>query len=407
MIRKRILTAVLAVVVVAASMGASFYFGFSEGKKVPNTILVKGVSNINQGQPADVNFNTFWQAWQIINDSYLRNASTSAQDKVHGAVNGLVNSLGDRYSEFFNPKDNQQFQENVDGNFGGIGAELGIKNDQLVVIAPLKDTPAMKAGLMAGDAILAIDASSTDGISIDDAVNSIRGLEGSSVKLTIMRDGWDKPKDFSITRGNIAIPTLDTKTVGGDLTQIQLYGFNANADSLFYQAMFKAVTNGSKGLILDLRGNPGGYLEVAVDLAGWFLPRGKLVVSEAGRSGTNQEFRASGNAALADFPTVVLIDGGSASASEILAGALRDQRNIKLIGETSFGKGTVQQLMPLSDGSSIKLTVAHWVLPSGHILENGGLKPDYEVPLNASDTTAGKDPQLDKAIEILHSEISK
>lgn len=407
MAKKRILTAVLTIVLVLAFLGAGFSIGYKEGRKVPEVINVNDVSNINQGKPSAVDFGSFWQAWQVINENYLRNASASAQSKVYGAISGLVNSLHDPYSEFFSPKNNQEFQQNVQGNFGGIGTELGMKDGQLVVIAPLKDTPSSRAGIMAGDEILAINSSSTEGISIDAAVSAIRGPEGTDVTLTIMRKGWDKPKDFKITRENIRIPTLDAKTVGGDLTDIQLYGFNANADSLFYKAILEALTHNSKGMILDLRDDPGGYLEVAVDLAGWFLPRGTLVVSEQGREDANQEFRADGNAVLANFPVVVLINGGSASAAEILAGALRDQRNIKLIGETSFGKGTVQQLEPLSDGSSIKLTVAHWVLPSGHILENGGLKPDYEVPLTASDTASGKDPQLDKAVEILKSQISQ
>jgi carboxyl-terminal processing protease len=404
--RKRILTGLLVVVVAIALVGGGFFFGFQAGRKLPENITVHGVSNIENGEPADIDFTFFWRAWKAIEDGYLRNDKIASQDKVYGAINGLVNSLQDPYSEFLSPQDNQKFREDIQGNFGGIGAELGMKDHQLVIIAPLKDTPASRADLRAGDQILAINSSSTEGITVDAAVNLIRGPEGTVVTLTIVRKGWDKPKDFKITRENIVVPTLDSETVGGNLAHVSLHGFNANADILFYKAMLGALMNGNQGLILDLRDDPGGYLEVAADLAGWFLPRGKLVVSEAGKAGPPEEFRASGNAALVDFPVVVLINGGSASAAEILAGALRDQRKIKLVGENSFGKGTVQQLEDLGDGSSIKLTVAHWVLPSGHILENGGLKPDYEVKMTDEDRANKRDPQLDKAVEVLKEQIA-
>jgi carboxyl-terminal processing protease len=405
MTKRRILSVLIVLVVAAALLGSGFLLGFKSGRKFPENIVVKGVQNVDGGMPGNVNFGVFWQAWQMINDNYLKNEGVSNSDKLYGAIGGLVNSLGDPYSEFFNPKDNKKFYEDVQGNFGGIGAELGMKDGQLVIIAPLKGTPASRAGLLAGDKILAINSSSTEGISIDNAVSLIRGQEGTTVTLTIMRNGWQKSKDFKITRANIVVPTIDAETVDDNILRLELHSFNANAEYLFYQAMFKALSGGSRGMILDLRNNPGGYLEVAVDLAGWFLPRGSLVVSEEGRVRPKTEFRANGNAALANFPVVVLINKGSASAAEILAGALRDDRGIKLVGETSFGKGTVQELEPLPDGSAIKLTVAHWVLPSGGILENGGLVPDFEVKMTDDDVANHRDPQLDKAIEVLRSEI--
>lgn len=405
--KRRILAAALVIVAVAALLSSGFLLGYRQGRKFPETIVVKGAANLDAGKPGDVNFNVFWEAWQTISDSYLKSSSTSNQDKLYGSINGLVNSLGDPYSEFLSPRDNKKFQEDVQGNFGGIGAELGMKNGQLVVVAPLKDTPASEAGLRPNDQILAINSSSTDGITIDKAVSLIRGNVGTTVTLTIMREGWDKTKDFKLTRANITVPTIDSETVGGDIAHISLHQFNANADMLFYKAVVKALESGNKGIILDLRNDPGGYLEVAVDLAGWFLPKGALVVTEDGRSVPRQEFRADGNAALKDIPVVVLINGGSASAAEILAGALRDARQVKLVGETSFGKGTVQQLEPLNDGSSIKLTVAHWVLPSGQILENGGLKPDVEVKVTDEDIAAKRDPQLQKAIGVMRAEITK
>lgn len=390
----------------AVLLASGFALGFKAGEMFPKTITVAEVSGISSGQPSAVNFGIFWQAWDAINKNYLKASKINAQDKVYGAISGLVGSLKDPYSVFLSPKDNDKFQEDVQGNFGGIGAEIGIKKNQLVVIAPLKDTPASRAGLKAEDMILSINSTSTDGMTTDEAVKLIRGPKNTDVTLSILREEWEKPKDFKITRETITVPTLDFTMKEENIAYVQLYTFNANADYLFYNAVSKAISGGAKGMILDLRNNPGGYLEVAVDLGGWFFHKNTLIVKEESRNGDAEELRAGGNAALADLPVVVLINGGSASASEILAGALRDNRGIKLIGEKSFGKGTVQQLIPLPDDSTIKLTIAHWVLPSGKILENGGLIPDIEVKITDDDIKDKKDPQLDKAVEIIKSEIS-
>ncbi len=402
---KKITLWVLAALLVAILLVSGFALGFRYGKMFPQTITVAEVSGISSGQPTSVNFGTFWQAWDTINKNYLRASKINAQDKVYGAIRGLVGSLKDPYSVFLSPKDNEKFQEDVQGNFGGIGAEIGIKKNQLVVIAPLKDTPASRAGLKAEDMILSINSTSTDGMTADEAVRLIRGPKNTDVTLSILREEWEKPKDFKITRGTITVPTLDLTMKDGNIAYVQLYTFNANAGYLFYNAVSKAMSSGAKGMILVIRNNPGGYLDVAVDLGGWFFPKNTLIVKEESRNGDAEELRASGNAALANFPVVVLINGGSASASEILAGALRDNRGIKLIGEKSFGKGTVQQLIPLPDGSTVKLTIAHWVLPSGKILENGGLDPDIEIKITDDDIKNKKDPQLDKALEIIKSEI--
>lgn len=408
MTKKRILIAVLMLIAVVALLGSGFSLGFKAGKEFPETILVQGVRDIDSGKPTGIDFGTFWQAWQTIDQEHLNYKDASNKDRLYGAIRGLVGALKDPYSEFLKPEDNQKFREDIQGSFGGIGAELGIRKDRLVIVAPLKDTPAMKAGLQAGDQILAVNASSTFGITIDQAVKWIRGLIGEPVTLTIMRDAWEKPKDIEIVRANIVIPTLEVEILDNNITHVQLYSFNANAERLFYDATLDALKSGSRGMILDLRNNPGGYLEVAVNLAGWFLPRGSLVVSQEGRGGSKQEFRANGNSSLANFPLVILINRGSASASEILAGAIKIHRdNVKLVGETTFGKGTVQELEPLRDGSSLKLTVAHWVLPNGQVLEEEGLEPDFEVEITEEDFENERDPQLEKAIEVLETEISR
>lgn len=396
---------VLAAVAGAALLLSGFAAGFRYGKMFPENITVTELSGTAAGQPSSVNFGAFWQAWDVINKNYLKADKIAAQDKVYGAIGGLVGSLKDPYSVFFSPKDNKKFQEDVQGNFGGIGAEIGSKKNNIVVVAPIKDTPASRAGLLAGDVILAINSTSTDGMSVDEAVRLIRGPKGTKVTLSVFRENWDKPKDFEIIRDTIMVPTLDFSMKDGGVGYIQLYSFNANSEYLFYNALSKLASGGAKGMILDLRNNPGGYLDVAVNLGGWFFRKGTLVVTEESRNGEKEEFRASGNEVLADFPIVVLINGGSASAAEILAGSLRDNRKVKLVGEKSFGKGTVQQVISLSDGSTVKLTIARWVLSSGKVLENGGLDPDFEVKITDDDVKNKRDPQLDKALEIIKGEI--
>ncbi len=403
---KKLLETAILVVVAIALLGSGFWFGWAAGRETPKHVVISGVSDIASPSSTDADFGTFWEAWQAINDNYLRNASTSNVDRVYGAINGLVNSLKDPYSEYFTPADNKQFQEDIAGNFGGVGAQLGTdENGELEVIAPLKDTPADKAGLRAKDLIIGINGTSTQGMTVDQAVNLIRGPEGTTVTLSIVRDGWDKPKDFKIIRGNISVPSVDF-SMKGKVAYIALHEFTQSADQEFYDALVKAVTQDAQGIVLDLRDDPGGYLEVAVDLAGYFLKPGSLVVKEVGRTVPEQDFTATGDGALDTMPLVVLVNGGSASAAEILAGALHDNRNVKLVGETTFGKGTVQELEPLSDGSAIKLTIAHWVLPSGRILDHDGIAPDYQVPLTDDDIANKRDPQLDKALSIIQTQIT-
>jgi carboxyl-terminal processing protease len=403
--KKRIVLGSIGIILLILFALGGFTAGISVGRKIPETIVVHGVKGI-EDSTTTADFGTFWEAWQVINDNYLRAKDVTDNAKVSGATAGLVASLGDPYSEYFDPQNAKNFKQDVQGNFSGIGAEIGVVKDQLAVISPLKGTPAEAAGLKAKDKILLIDATSTEGMGVEKAVSFIRGPENSTVKLTILRDGWDKPKEFLIIRKPVQTPTLDFKMLPGAIAYIQLYQFNANAEGLFSKAAGSALSAHAQGMILDLRGNPGGYLDVAVKLSGWFLPKSSVVVKEEGRdSAILDTLQADGNGELVNLPVVILIDKGSASASEILSGALRDIRHSKLVGETSFGKGTVQQFMDLHDGSVVKLTIAHWVLPSGRILDHDGLIPDYEVKITEDDITKKKDPQLEKAIEVVKGEI--
>jgi carboxyl-terminal processing protease len=402
---QKILKIVFVVLTAAILGGGVFYSGYYFGTKKPDTVVVKGVTNIGD-EDVKADFGVFWQAWKKLKTEHTEGEKIGELDLVYGAVNGLTNSFKDPNTNFFPPADSKKFEEDITGTFGGIGAEIGIRNDQLVIIAPLKDSPAERAGLLAADKILKVDDKETFGLNVNEAVKLIRGEIGTEVVLTILRNGWENSKEFKIIREEIRVPTVNWKIVDDRLVHFQIFTFSETAPQAFYKAISEMLKKEPRGIILDLRNNPGGYLEISIHLAGWFMPRGKLVVTQKFRSGEERPSYTTGMGALREIPLVVLVNRGSASASEILAGALRYNQGAKLIGEKTFGKGSVQQLFPLKDGSSLKITVAQWLLPDGSVLEKNGLKPDVEVKMTEEDIKAGKDPQLEKAIDVLKSEFS-
>ena len=398
----KISASIITVLVLAAGV---FYFGYQCGMKNPQTVIIKGVANLEKGNAEAIDFSLFWDAWQILKDKYVEADKVNNQDLVYGAIDGLFNALEDPNSVFFPPSDAKKFNEDIAGEFSGIGAEIGIKNDQLVIIAPLKNSPAERAGLKAGDKIIKVNDAFTAGLNVDEAVKLIRGKKDTVVILTISRNDWEKSKEISITREIIRIPTIDWEMKEDGIVYIHLYNFYEKAPLLFYQTVSEIAFKNPKGIILDLRNNPGGYLEAAINIAGWFLKPGEIVVSEEFRLKEKQVFKAYGSGLFKNLPMAILVNEGSASASEILAGALRDNNKIKLIGKKTFGKGTVQELQTLKDGSMIKVTIAHWLLPNGQLIEKNGLIPDYEIELTEKDAEDKCDPQLEKAIEVLKSNL--
>lgn len=371
-----------------------------KGADVPCLLLRDGVSPKDDG-PAD--FAQFWTVWNVINERYVptKAKEVSNQEKVWGAIGGLANSLGDPYTYFMPPQEKSLFEQDVSGSFGGVGMQIGMKDGVLTVIAPLKGSPAERAGIMKGDQIVRIDGATTTEMTIDKALYLIRGIVGKPVTLTLFRAGKDEPFDVSVVREVIQVPTIDTEQKG-DVFVIRLYGFPATGADLFRGALRKFVESGSTKLILDLRGNPGGYLEVAVDMASWFLPQGKVIVSEEEKNGVGKVYRSKGYDVFGDkFHFVILVDGGSASAAEILAGALAQQGVATLVGTKTFGKGSVQELVPITPETSLKVTIARWITPNGTNLSDGGLEPDVKVDFTKEDAEKGRDPQLDKAIEIV------
>ena len=403
---KRFIFAFIGIAVALALVGGGFYFGYARGTKVPQEVVIKNVTDtVKENTLTD--FAVFWEAWEKLKRFHVDAAKVTDQDLLYGAIEGLAGSFGDPNTNFFPPSDAQKFEEDVSGYFGGIGAEIGLTDKILTITSPLKNTPADRAGLKPGDMILKINNESTEGLDVIDAVKKIRGPVGTQVTLTILREEWQQTRDIVITREIITVPTLDLSLKDDNkIGDIQLYSFNENASLLFYKAVYGLLLGNTQGLILDLRNNPGGYLEVATNLTGWFVERGQIIVSERFRDGDDRVFRSDGNAALLNMPVVVLINRGSASASEIVAGALRDLRGVKLVGERSFGKGTVQEVNSLQDGSSLKITVAHWVTPKGEIIAKNGIAPDYEVKMTDEDIKNKRDPQLEKALEVLRLEIA-
>ncbi len=404
---KKYIYPAIAVVAVAVAFGAGFISGSIE--KLPHP--VQGIINKEFGKPQSLDFGLFWQAWSDLHEKFVDRDKLDDGKLLYGAISGMVSGAGDPYTVYFPPAESKSFKQDVGGSFGGIGAEIGKRNDFLVIIAPLEDTPAKRAGLLAGDKILKINGEPTDGISVDEAVNKIRGEVGTKVVLNILRgDNASKTKDISIERAVIKIPITKVESLKDNkIAHLSFYSFTSTAPFEFQQAAAKILATGSyKGIILDLRDNPGGYLDVAVDVAGWFLDSGNLVaIEDFGKNDGNKrtEYRASGLGALKNYPIVVLVNQGTASAAEILSGALRDDRGVKLVGEKTFGKGSVQELVDL-DNSSLKVTIAKWLTPKGYSISESGLDPDYKVAMTENDINANKDPQLDKAVEILEQMIA-
>lgn len=353
-------------------------------------------------KPENIDFSLFWDAYGKLHENFINPEKIDDQKVIYGAIAGMVRSLEDPYTSFFEPKDAKMFEQDLAGSFEGIGVEVGIKKEQLTVISPLKGSPGEKAGLKSGDQIIEINGKSTFNISIDEAVNAIRGKGGTQVVLTIFREGWKDTKEFTIIRDTIKIKSADWELRDGNVAYINIHQFGETLPADFKKITFEIMASPAKKIILDLRNNPGGYLEVSQNIAGWFLKDGDVItIEDFGKTKERKEYKALGNASLISYPIVVLINKGSASASEILAGALRDNRKVKLIGEKSFGKGSVQVVLELQDDSLLKVTVAKWLTPAGLSISEVGLEPDIKIEMRENDVELKKDAQLERALEVI------
>lgn len=393
-------------IVVLAIFCAGVFTGTSKVVSHFLTPRQADLSSISAAAPSNIDLSEFWYVWNLMNKKYPFSAQApSDANKVYGAIQGLVSSYKDPYTMFFPPQEAKLFNAQVKGSFGGIGVEVGIKDGVIMVIAPLKGSPAAKVGIKSGDVITEIDGKKTDLLDIDTAVSLIRGDVGTTVDLGVVRKGSPDVQHFVVTRDIVNLPVIDTAQKG-DVFVISLYSFSEDSAQKFTDALNQFVKSGKSKLIIDLRNNPGGYLDAAVDIASYFLPSGQTVVREDSGSSTPEVVHQSkGYTLLAKNPQMaILVNGGSASASEILSGALSEHGVAKLVGTTTFGKGSVQEVVDLDDGSSVKITVAKWLTPNGVSISDKGIKPDIEVEGDITqDPKTGviKDPQLDAAIKLL------
>ena len=343
--------------------------------------------------------------------SYLKPQDIDPKKLMYGATEGMTKALGDPYTNFFPPVNNTRSKEDLSGEFGGVGIELGYVDKTLAVMSPLKGTPAANAGLKAGDLILKIiDKKNnvnkdTTGMTLDDAVNLIRGIKGTEVTLTIFRASEKVSRDVTLVRDTINVPSTDLKWIdSGNVAVISVNKFGEQTLTEWNKIVDEVKSKNAKGVILDLRNNPGGFLQRAVDLGSEFISSGEIVAQRDNK--TTQVMNVDRTGRLIGEPLVVLINGGSASAAEILAGALHERLGTKLIGEKSFGKGTVQEAEDLPDGSGLHVTVAEWLLPSGRNIHGNGLDPDVPIVFKFDDKNPTADNQMDKALEVLKGVIT-
>lgn len=416
-IKKHLALSVLGIFLLAGTFYAGMQYGID---KKPDIEAISILNNKEEGKPEQIDFAPFWKAWNTLDEKFVGKGTTtiSSQEKVWGAISGLASSMGDPFTVFMPPEENKFFESEISGSFEGVGMEISNKDGELSVIAPLKGTPAYKAGIKPGDKILKIDDTPALLMKSEQAIKIIRGPKGTTVRFLVERKGRE-PFEIKVVRDTIQIPTIDTEfrqlankdnpNASGlredGVFVVRLYNFSATSPMLFQNALREFVESGSHKLLLDLRGNPGGYLEAAVDMASWFLPAGKIVVKEEfGKKRDESVHRSRGYNVFENYnlKMVILVNGGSASASEILGGALQEYKVAKLVGTKTFGKGSVQELIKITPDTSLKVTIAKWMTPMGKSISDEGLTPDYIIEITEKDTKANIDSQFNKAIEVLN-----
>lgn len=398
---------------VGLAVGSTFVFKnelLGDGGEVD---ISKLINLYSKTRSPEVSFDQFWDVWDKVKQRYV-DQPVSDVDLFYGSIAGMVASLGDPHSVYFPPKESKEFSKDLTGEFEGIGAEIGMRDNQLTIVAPLPGSPAENAGLKPGDKILAIDGEETAGIKLDVAVSKIRGPRNSEVTLTITHNGFETAEDIVIKRDKINIPTIDWKIVENtDIAYLRISYFNQDTWFDFDKAVRDVLRQSPKGLVLDLRSNPGGFLETSIDVASEWVKQG-VIVSEKNGEDVLLEHKSRGAHRLADLPTVVLVDEGTASGSEIVAGALQDYEAAKVIGMQTFGKGSVQDFEVLPDGSGLKLTIAKWFTPKDRVIDGEGIEPDIIleemfVPIKSDEPNENgeyyiidmKDIGLEKALDIL------
>ncbi|MBT3817452.1 MAG: S41 family peptidase [Candidatus Magasanikbacteria bacterium] len=362
------------------AFGGGYLFGSANGlhSELVNAQgqveIAKVVNFYGNTRSEEVEFDQFWEVWDMVKDKHV-NQPVDDTALFYGAMEGLVAGLDDPYSVYFPPTDAKEFTESLSGEFEGIGAQIGLKDSQLVVIAPLEKSPAMLAGIKTNDKIMTIDSEATYGITVEEAVTRIRGPQGTDVILGVSRESEEGILDITITRDTINIPTINWEMKESNLAYLRISHFNEDTLDEFYEAVGNIMIEEPRGLILDLRSNPGGFLETSVIVASEWVEDGAVVLEEF-KDGNRESYMRKGTKRFVDMPTIVLVDGGTASGSEIVAGALQDYGKATVVGTQTFGKGSVQEFEILPDGSAIKITIAKWLTPDARAIDGVGITPD-------------------------------
>lgn len=377
-----------------------FYMGNDRRSSFPSLAYSpNSQAKIDKDSADYFDFNLYFEVWNDLKTNHVDKNKLKDKELFYGSLEGLAAATGDPYTTFMDPELSAEFYEDLSGTFEGIGAEIGLRDEIITIVAPLDGMPAQKAGLRAGDKIYAINGESALGLNVNAAVKKIRGEKGSEVTLTIIRDGA-KPVDIKVVRDKIVVASVSSELKDNGIYYIKVSNFNDDTEDLFNKTVSDILLKSPKGIVLDLRNNPGGYLDTAISMSSEWIKEGPIVAEQFGENKRAEHF-ASGKARLASFKTVVLINEGSASASEIVAGALRDYKKATVIGKQSFGKGSVQTVEDLSDGSSLKITVAKWLTPAGDYIHDKGIAPQIEVDLSEEDYNNKRDPQLERAYEFI------
>ena len=388
-------------VLVTLLIGGGFLAGFVAGRIPAGILQPAGDINFKNlfNQEQEVDFSLVEEVWNIINEKHVGKDEIDRQALIFGAIRGMIRELDDPYSVFFDASETEDFLTSVSGHFEGVGIEISIKDGFLTVISPLKDTPAAGSGIRAGDIIIKIDGEDTLDITLEEAVSKIRGPRGTEVILTVLREE-NEEIDISIIRERIDVPSVEWELLEGNIAYIELTHFSEITDDDFTKVAQEILESPADRIVVDLRNNPGGFLDISIDVAGWFFEKGITIVTEETTSNGNRKHVSSGPGSLSDFPVVVLQNQGSASAAEILAGALRDNLGAEIVGEKSFGKGSVQAFENLPGGTSIKITVARWLTPSGQYINDKGIEPTIPVEFSGNVGEDG-DSQKNRAIEVV------
>lgn len=358
----------------------------------------------NSEDDAEINLDLFWTVWDIVEENYVNIAEVTTEDKIYGAISGMVNALGDPYSVFMTPEESEQFLSSLDGELEGIGAELTVEEGKLIIVSPLKDSPAEEAGILPGDHIYLVNGEPTSEMTLWEAIMNIRGEPGTEVTLTILREGTADPIDLTITRQKIDVPSVTLTFLeqeGKSLAHLAVYQFGEDTANEFDQAIREILLSDAEGLVLDMRMNGGGYLDRSIEMLGEFFEDELTAVIVKRLDGPDEMVKTEGEGQLAELPLVVLIDEGSASASEIVAGAIQDYNRGLVVGEPSFGKGSVQELKELSDGSNLRLTIAKWYTPNEQSIDDVGIMPDILIEMDGAQVDTENDIQLDAALNLL------